>query len=87
MLSKQRFGKSPFSISLMAACISGKQTSAASLKSLSWLSSFLLAKVIKVQCVRYTRKMERAKTIKTDIALFTNSMRLRVKVVHIVKPL
>ena len=42
MFSIQLLGKSPFSVSLIEACINGKQTSTASLKSLSLLSSFLL---------------------------------------------
>lgn len=41
-LSKQLLGKIPFPISLVAAFIKGKQTLTASLKSLSWLSSFFL---------------------------------------------
>ena len=42
IFSKQLLGKTPFSISLIAAFINGKQTVTASLKSLSWLSSFFL---------------------------------------------
>lgn len=55
--SKQHLGKIPFSISLRAAFINGKQTPTASLKSLSWLSSFFL----KRKDYRYI-----VKTIKSD---------------------
>jgi hypothetical protein len=42
MFSKQPLRKVPFSTPSKAACINGRQTSAASLKSLSLLSSFFL---------------------------------------------
>ena len=42
ILRKQLLGKTPISVSLMAAFIKGKQTATASLKSLSWLSSLFL---------------------------------------------
>lgn len=48
--SKQHLGKAPFSISLRAAFINCKQTPTASLKSLSWLSSFFLKSIVGVHC-------------------------------------
>lgn len=42
MLSRQLLGKMPLLMSLSVALISGKQASAASLKSVSLLSSFFL---------------------------------------------
>lgn len=45
MLKEQSLGKTPFSISLTAAVTNGKQMLTASLKSLSWLSSFFLQEV------------------------------------------
>jgi hypothetical protein len=46
IFSKKLLGKVPFSISLTAACINGKQTMTASFKSLSQLTSFFLKEAL-----------------------------------------
>ena len=69
---EQLCGKTPFSISLMAAFITGKQTATASLKSLSWLSSFFLLKITTLKSYLKTRRRANRKKRKTSTNQFSD---------------
>jgi hypothetical protein len=65
--SKQLLGKVPFSISLRAACINGKETLTASFKSLSQLTSFFLKETSTYNLLnRYPSKRWAKNTIKNE---------------------